>query len=95
MLLHTKGPNHQNCLIRPLGSCLEFGNDTVLTGPAPLAENCLLPMFTSSVLPEHLYIVLGWDDFREKADVGNTEVSSESLGGVALLDLSVHMIDRK
>ena len=41
------------------------------------------------MLQEYLYVVLGWDDFREKEDAGNTEVSSESLGGVASLDLSV------
>ena len=47
VLLHTRGPSHRNCLIRPLGSCLEFGNDTVLTGPTPLVENYLLPMFST------------------------------------------------
>ena len=47
VLLHTKGPSHQNCLIRPLGTCLGFGNDTILTGPTPLAKNYLLPMFST------------------------------------------------
>jgi len=41
------------------------------------------------MLQEYLYVVLGWDNFREKADARNTEVSSESLGGVASLDLSI------
>lgn len=33
--------------------------------------------------------MLRWGDFREKENVGSTEVSSESLGDVDSLDLSV------
>lgn len=81
VLLHTKGPSHKKCLIRPSGTCLEFGNDTLVT----IFCLCLL----LSMLQGYLYVVLGWDDFSEKEDAENTEVSSESLEDVASSDLSV------
>lgn len=74
---------------KALGGCLEFGNDTVLTGLTPRAENYLLPAFNTQYITWVFIGCMGWGDFREKEDVGSTEISSESLGDVALFDLSI------
>lgn len=58
VLLHTKGHSHQSCLIRPSGTCLEFGNDTVLTGPPSPVENYLLPMFSTQYVTG---VFICWD----------------------------------